>query len=385
MSFDLESIIQQEGVINDYTGIVTMDYVYRQDNTIVKITNTTDIDDKLKREAEIGLLGTNTLNSKHFAKILSFEPNIICPSELYSSDDIYRNADYYSAEALKCDRLTYEYIRGPILQEYIKTATINNLKSIYHQLFHALYQAYLAIDFTHYDLHLRNVIITTDNNQSYPVIIDYGLSHIKVKNQNYGVSILDSRIDNRSYWQHDMYKLLMHTYTEINVEFYRRIIQDLIINVLNEKTETEFWSQKFQRDLKSKQQTLQHLITKNQKEFSVNRQTEIDRLIEDTDQLKAIIESKNDLIISYDKKISEYQLKLDEFNDPQFYRPTEFLPYVVRLLEFILDGVKVDINYVLTKHRENGWFHIPQLGIYNRLNNKQGFERFMKLVDEIFI
>jgi len=71
---------------------------------------------------------------------------------------------------------------------------VNEFKAIILQILLALYDAYQAFQFTHYDLHLDNIIINrTEFNHPVifrnqllllysnllPVIIDYGSSHIK--------------------------------------------------------------------------------------------------------------------------------------------------------------------------------------------------------------
>lgn len=88
----------------------------------------------------------------------------------------------------------YEYIPGVTLLEALKTITVNEFKAIILQILLALYDAYQAFQFTHYDLHLDNIIIINRTEFNHPVIfrnqlllysnllpviIDYGSSHIK--------------------------------------------------------------------------------------------------------------------------------------------------------------------------------------------------------------
>lgn len=160
-------------------------------------------------EAFIGLYGTNTLDSKNFAKIITANPSETCLSEFYNSDKIrytYEQKEDISQGKVSCSYVIYEYIPGITLEEFLVSVTnIQNLKDVYWRLFQALYKAYKEIDFTHYDLHPLNVIVKDDLT---PVIIDYGSSHIKYKEKDYGKQFRNAFIRNKSCWQHDIFRLI---------------------------------------------------------------------------------------------------------------------------------------------------------------------------------
>lgn len=126
----------------------------------------------------------------------------------------------------------YENITpGMGLRDYIKKGcTFNQWLNIYMQVLYALQVAYEIADFTHYDLHDENVIVreieqntvlipykTEKGIQEYiqadsvATIIDFGISHIKYRGENFGVN---DRIPwgvraDRGFPMHDAYKLLL--------------------------------------------------------------------------------------------------------------------------------------------------------------------------------
>lgn len=96
-----------------------------------------------------------------------------------------------------------EYVRGSQFSGYFRDITIEDLLSIYCQLLFTLHTAWIAHDFTHYDLHPGNIVVeklhqfSLDKNQKsqlipyfingemiyvkanlLPKIVDYGMSHI---------------------------------------------------------------------------------------------------------------------------------------------------------------------------------------------------------------
>lgn len=168
---------------------------------------------EVTHEAFIGLMGTNTLNSNNFARILLANPDETCLEKFYDPTSYkipYKRVerDIIKQSKINCSYVVYEYIPGMTLRDFILTTnSVQNLKSIYWEIFQALYEANKKIDFTHYDLHPLNVIVKDDGT---PVIIDYGSSHIKYEEKDYGREFSQAKIINRSRWYHDVVKLLWH-------------------------------------------------------------------------------------------------------------------------------------------------------------------------------
>lgn len=133
------------------------------------------------------------------------------------------------------DRPTIKYIMIENLQpaismaEYITNCTPTEFLKIFYQLMYALQIAHETTDFTHYDLHTNNVLIRTtpkpvslrygDNyitTNKIATIIDFGTSHFRYKNLNYGdVLYRDPKFTyeiginpGRSFPLYDVYRIL---------------------------------------------------------------------------------------------------------------------------------------------------------------------------------
>ena len=108
--------------------------------------------------------------------------------------------------------------------------TFEDVFSIYLQILYALDLAHKMYDFTHFDLHSKNILIRDWDNQDkyipYPnddgsfdyirtkgvaTIIDYGQSHVKINDINYGNTFLDvGTLENSSFPMNDAHKCLLY-------------------------------------------------------------------------------------------------------------------------------------------------------------------------------
>jgi hypothetical protein len=110
---------------------------------------------------------------------------------------------------IKENTVIQEYIKGPTLQEFLKTCTMKSYLEILLSLNCALIIAQSTYGFVHHDLKPWNIVVNilpepiileyylrTENNQDYvykiktkyiPVIIDYGKSHVIYNNVHYGI------------------------------------------------------------------------------------------------------------------------------------------------------------------------------------------------------
>jgi hypothetical protein len=88
--------------------------------------------------------------------------------------------------------------------------------------------AHEAIEFTHYDLSGNNIIIKTlDSPRDFefngvkascrylPVILDFGVSHIKYQGKDIGTSLQREYIYNKNFWIYDVYLLVSALYGDI--------------------------------------------------------------------------------------------------------------------------------------------------------------------------
>lgn len=128
------------------------------------------------------------------------------------------------------------------IKKILKNCNFKIFLEILIQIINALNIAYIIYDFTHYDLHLGNLIfvnkvscinIYKDLNNYEEIkfdflikIIDYEFSHFSIRGRHYGHSNLSQyKIHrNKSYPMHDIYKLFMTCCLEIlkyneNIEY----------------------------------------------------------------------------------------------------------------------------------------------------------------------
>lgn len=331
-------------ILQDETDVDTRTYVlkYPDEKLIVKIKNSTDFQ-ILLHEAFVGIFGLNGLNSKYFAKVYRYSSDEQCLPDLVFSTSGLPTSEPQNPD--RCESIVYEYINGPILLDYLKTATVEQLCSIYLQIIKALYLAYTKVGFTHYDLHLRNVIVKHDDNTVYPVIIDYGTSHIIYRRKHYGIDSYQYSIAPRQYWVHDIIKLLLHTYTEIN--------QDYVLNMTRPMIE---W-------IKQDIETIVNRIATTKSKY-----------------LKEILGRR----IEHRSGTMNFLInRWRERSDAKFHAQSDFLPYVIKLLEFVFPGQTINDEFVASLERKNLWFMSPKKWNTDPINTKEKFLEFFLLAHEI--
>src|SRR5690606_10476371 len=100
--------------------------------------------------------------------------------------------------------------------------------------------------FTHYDLHLLNIIVKKDphiihlpngreiETRYSPVIIDYGSVHVKIDGIDYGRYLPEGYIENEEFWAHDVFKILSMVYDNTNyVTVMNRLNRDLANDLID--------------------------------------------------------------------------------------------------------------------------------------------------------
>lgn len=190
-----------------------------------------ELHDDLLHELVIGLYGVNKLRRyiPNFAYVyggFKCSPPLIDPQtkKVVSWCLNNQNAVNY---------VLYEYINPAVsFEDYLKTCSGIQFLNVYVQIMYALRLGLKLINFSHYDLHHKNVLLRkliniqgpfqiayeTERGVEYivtdliPTIIDYGYSHIQLEDgQHLGKNGLVpfSIFSYRSNIMHDLYKLLM--------------------------------------------------------------------------------------------------------------------------------------------------------------------------------
>ena len=111
------------------------------------------------------------------------------------------NSSYFPDD--KVDALVMPRIYGTLLTDYLKSCSAAEGVRTLKEIIKSVYGAWKAIGFTHYDLHSRNVIVTSEG----PRIIDYGYSFVKTESQS-GLVLAMGAVMKESNWIHDIVKLL---------------------------------------------------------------------------------------------------------------------------------------------------------------------------------
>ena len=217
------------------------DFENATDFFILKVSRS-PTDDTLLHELVIGLYGTNELR-KYIPNFAYIYGGFKCSPPLIDPDT-KKVVTWCLHQENAVNYVIYENIVPSIsLDEYVATCTGAQFVNVYMQLLYSLRIALKMIDFTHYDLHYKNVLVRsvpqysgifqiayeTEIGLEYistnviATIIDYGYAHIKTGDfidvrgkvikpgQHYGRSgvIPYSVYPYRSWIMHDMYKILM--------------------------------------------------------------------------------------------------------------------------------------------------------------------------------
>lgn len=202
---------------------------------VIKATNlhkvegdiNTSFDENI-HEAFIGLYAINNLR-----KII---PNFVYTFGMFNDKCVFQ-PDY------SCNYLITEYIPGKPLSKFIKNSNVTQFVEILLQVCLSLKLAGELYDFTHYDLHSGNLIIQeldhkidisydseSINTQLVAVFIDFGSTHVKLDDINYGRDLQDYNIHNKFFWEHDIVKLLCHAYSRIDPQMIKNRLQDKLVS-----------------------------------------------------------------------------------------------------------------------------------------------------------
>lgn len=105
----------------------------------------------------------------------------------------------------------YHYIEAECFELYIEKLFVrdfdtNNLLIRLDSIIKTLKYLYENYKFTHYDMHLGNIIINNDNT----TIIDFEFAYIELNNESYGATLSEGNllITPQYYWPADIFKLL---------------------------------------------------------------------------------------------------------------------------------------------------------------------------------
>jgi tRNA A-37 threonylcarbamoyl transferase component Bud32 len=185
-----------------------------------------------------------------------------------------------------CIYLYLERIRGPTLAEYITVASYQNVVTVLLDLVKAYLPAYKYLGFTHYDLHLRNIMVKTVDGKDIPVFIDFGAAHISLPHGDLGVrSILSARYNDRSMWTQDFFKVFGMLWTHTSLDLLNVLLKRVVLNVCEITGSKLRKGEKFlafvERMVKSRKQIPLNLVN-----YITELKSDIDKL--STDRMQAL-------------------------------------------------------------------------------------------------
>lgn len=186
--------------------IIKPDRVFKYRNIIIKREDFYEED--LIREAVIGLILNQIIGKDSFVHTIGYH--------IATSNVCEAPSNVCEAPFSDCVYLYTTEINGRTLTEWLENAfTYKDFKKILVKVFRTLYRANQELDFTHYDLHPDNIIISyseSDKNQDpQATIIDLGSAHIKYEGGHMGMSRLEKHciLNYASFWVCDVFKLLI--------------------------------------------------------------------------------------------------------------------------------------------------------------------------------
>jgi uncharacterized protein YvpB len=207
--------------------------------------------DIIVHEAFVGLYCMNVLRK--------YVPNFMYTYGIYK--DVVTLGDAKKTiripDAVQVDHLLAEYLGDTNIAKFILTCTPEQFINILMQVMYALEFAQQEFQFTHYDLHTGNVMVSSkfdgqikdilylrsNGNKRYvstthvATIIDYGDAHVLYQGKHYGIlSKKFVNIDNKMSQFNDIYKLLLNLanlmYSKSFVNPHKDALQHLLQQVI---------------------------------------------------------------------------------------------------------------------------------------------------------
>lgn len=157
-------------------GTNSVVYIFGQDIAVKYAVWKTEKAKNLSREAIIGL-ELNKLNNPNFMRTIGYYIDNKCQIKDLSEKERKQGCIY----------LYLQKVAGPNLGIWIQTGSSIQFKNLFLKLLRSYEEALRKLDFTHYDLNTDNVIISAVGDTIQPVIIDFGMSHIKLANVDVGI------------------------------------------------------------------------------------------------------------------------------------------------------------------------------------------------------
>lgn len=310
-------------------------------------------------------LELNKLNSPNFVKTIGYFKTDTCQIPYLNEDQRQK----------PCVYLYVEKVPGVTLAKFIKTASLVQFKDIILKLLIGYKQALDTFQFTHYDLHHSNVIITYKDEELVPVFIDFGASHMSFQEGNIGKTgitcptwgnkvslgetfIEEGRYPDRSNWIYDFFKLICYIWADTTSSFIikrtnkmiKRVTDDIIFD-LSGRYDLESEMEDFQESGGSIDVLLENIKSEIPEKDYINSKTLMKNARDDLLSTKKFIALNRANL----KAISDYCVKLlkffrDDVNHDWLKQYYKFSPYFSSWLTSEGERITIDefIDYTRT-------------------------------------
>jgi thiamine kinase-like enzyme len=200
-------------------------FICKNDKYVIKCLSTAYTDNELYHEALIYYMIHKYTKLPNFAKFISI-------SDIENTAQLWK----YGMDArYKVTSLILENVHADKLMDVIAYLSEKHFKLMLKQIIYCIYHLYITFEFTHYDLHMGNILFKKlDHEISIQYIndiiftdvliyfVDFEFSYLKLppaegelNNRNIGIHMDGSNIFNYSFWIHDMFKVLMCIFIKI--------------------------------------------------------------------------------------------------------------------------------------------------------------------------
>lgn len=202
--------IHQIDDISRLPGTDEGSYIFIYKDILLKFAIPPDSDmESFYREIIIGL-ELNKLNNSGFVRTVGYYNDNKCKIPIL--DERLRER--------QCTYLYLEKVNGPTMKKFIKSASLLQFKIVISKLARNYKEALDKYDFTHYDLHLGNLIISAVGEELMPVLIDFEAAHISLEDGDLGENYTEvGRYPGESNWIYDFFKLLGFCWLETNEKY----------------------------------------------------------------------------------------------------------------------------------------------------------------------
>jgi serine/threonine protein kinase len=196
--------------LEDFLSRLSKIQVKSIESRVYKFKSTGDTLFKIPKKS---IYHDNAVRAYYIGREVNKVPNFIKTLGMYST---------------QCNQvmIAYEYIEGSSLDMILPVLSFREYLDVFLQILMALQTAQKSCCFTHYDLHLGNVLMKKGSGSGTytPVIIDFGLATAKIKNKTIGsYEYSKYGISSKMYTGVDMYKFLFHSVQQAQGELEKQI------------------------------------------------------------------------------------------------------------------------------------------------------------------